>query len=92
MIYLLSCTLILNWEIMFPNNGIAEFYLLDVYSDTLYKADLRLQQDESVRNVISDGNNICISILDERDTESFATKRIIMVDFNELKEKACQMK
>lgn len=80
-----------NYYGFFLRNG-REFYLLDVYSDTLYKADLELSQDESVRNAISDGNNICISVLDERDTESFTTKRTIMVDFNELKEKAYQMK
>ena len=75
----------------FIRNG-REFYLLDVYADALYKTSLELSQDESIRNAISDGNNICISILDERDTESFSTKRTIMVGFNELKEKAHQIK
>lgn len=75
----------------FVRNG-RELYLLDVYSDTLYETRLELSQDESIRNAISDGKNICISILDERDTESFTTKKTIMVDFNELKEKAYQTK
>ena len=69
-----------------------EFYLLDVYADILYKTSLELSQDESIRNAISDGKNICVSILDERDTESFTTKKTIIVDFNELKEKAYQTK
>lgn len=75
----------------FVRNG-RELYLLDIYSDTLYETSLELSQDESIRNAISDGKNICISILDERDTESFTTKKTIIVDFNELKEKAYQTK
>lgn len=69
-----------------------EFYLLDVYADTLYKTSLELSQDESIRDAVSDGKIICISILDESDTESFITKKTIMVDFNELREKAYQTK
>lgn len=80
-----------NYYGFFVRNG-RELYLLDVYSDTLYETNLDLSQDESIRNAISDGNNICISILDERDTESFTTKKTIIVDFNELKEKAYQTK
>lgn len=76
-----------NYYGFFIRSG-REFYLLDAYTDTLYKTNLELSQDESIRNAITDGNNICISILDERDTESFTTKKTIMVDFNELKEKA----
>ncbi len=57
------------------NNGVVEFYLLDVDADTLYKTSLELSQDESIRGAVSDGKNICISILDERDTESFTTKK-----------------
>ena len=62
-----------------------DFYLLDVYTDTLYQTNLELSQDESIRNAISDGNDICISIMDERDTETFTTKNTIMVDFDKLK-------
>lgn len=80
-----------NFYGFFVRNG-RELYLLDVYSDTLYETSLDLSQDESIRNAISDGKNICISILDERDTESFTTKMTIMMDFNELKEKAYQTK
>lgn len=80
-----------NYYGFFVRSG-RELYLLDVSADTLYKTNLELSQDESIRNAISDGNNICISILDERDTESFTTKKTIMVDFNELKEKAYQTK
>lgn len=72
--------------------GGRELYLLDVYADILYKTSLELSQDESIRNVISDGKNICISILDERDTEFFTTKKTIIMDFHELKEKAYQSK
>lgn len=57
--------------------GGRELYFLDVYADILYKTSLELSQDESIRNAISDGKNICISILDERDTESFTTKKTI---------------
>lgn len=69
-----------------------EFYFLDVYTNALYKTNLELSQDESIRNAVTDGNNICVSILDERDTEAFTTKKTIMVDFNELREKANQTK
>lgn len=72
--------------------GGGEFYLLDVYTDTLYKTNLALSKDESIRNAVSDGNSICISILDEKDTEFFTTKNTIMVTFNELMEKADQTK
>lgn len=78
-----------NYYGFFVRNG-EEFYLLDTYTGILYKADLELSQDESIRNAISDGNNICISILDEKDTESFITKKTIMVNFDELQEKAYQ--
>lgn len=50
---------------------------MDVYADVFYEISLELSQDESIRNTISDGKNICISILDERDTESFTTKKTI---------------
>ena len=70
--------------------GGREFYLLDVHADILYKTSLELSQDESIRNAISDGKNVCISILDERDTESYTTKQTIIIDFHELKEKADQ--
>lgn len=50
---------------------------LDVYTDTLYQTNLELSQDESIRNAISDGNDICISIMDERDTETFTTKILL---------------
>ena len=58
---------------------------MDVYTDTLYQTNLELSQDESIRNAISDGNDICISIMDGRDTETFTTKNTIMVDFDKLK-------
>ena len=72
--------------------GGREFYLLDVYADVIYETSLELSQDESIRNAISDGKNICISILDEKDTEFFTTKKTIIMDFHELKEKAYQTK
>ena len=72
--------------------GGREFYLLDVHADILYKTSLEPSQDESIRNAISDGKNVCISILDERDTESYTTKQTIIIDFHELKEKADQTK
>lgn len=75
----------------FLRSGI-DFYLLDVYTDTLYQTNLELSQDESIRNAISNGNDICISILDERDTETFTTKDTIIVDFDELKNRAYQVK
>lgn len=80
-----------NYYGFFVRSG-KDFYFLDIYTDTLYKTSLELLQDESIRSVISDGNNICISIMDERDTESFTTKKTIMTDYNELKEKARQIK
>lgn len=69
-----------------------DFYLLDVYADTLYQTNLGLSQDESVRNAISNGNDICISVLDERATEAFITKDTIIVGFDELKNNAYQIK
>ncbi len=72
--------------------GGREFYLLDVHADTLYKTSLELSQDESIRNAISDGKSICISILDERNTESYTTKKTIIMNFHDLKEKAYQTK
>lgn len=80
-----------DWYGFFVRGG-REFYLLDVYADVLYETSIELSQDESIRNAISDGKNICISILDERDTESFTTKKTIIMDFHELKEKAYQSK
>ena len=68
------------------------FYLLDVYTDTLYQTNLGLSQDESIRNAISNGNDICISILDERETETFTTKDTIIINFDELLNKAYQIK
>ena len=73
-----------NYYGFFLRSG-KDFYLLDVYTDTLYQTNLELSQDESIRNAISDGNDICISIMDERDTETFTTKNTIMVDFDKLK-------
>lgn len=80
-----------NYYGFFLRSG-KDFYLLDVYTDTLYQTNLGLSQDESIRNAISNGNNICISILDERETETFTTKDTIIVDFDELKNKAYQIK
>lgn len=80
-----------NYYGFFLRSG-KEFYLLDVYTDTLYQTNLGLSQDESIRNAISNGNDICISILDERETETFTTKDTIIVDFEELKNKAYQIK
>lgn len=80
-----------NCHAFFIRSG-KDFYLLDVYTDILYQTDLELSQDESIRNAISNGNDICISILDESDTETFTTKDTIIVDFDELKEKAYQIK
>ena len=76
------------------NNGIAEFYCFDgyIYIRNFSDYGLELSQDESIRNAISDGKNVCISILDERDTESYTTKQTIIIDFHELKEKANQTK
>ena len=51
-----------------------------------------LSQDESIRNAISNGNDICISILDERETETFTTKDNIIVNFDELKNEASKIK
>ena len=73
-----------NYYGFFLRSG-KDFYLLDVYTDTLYQTNLELSQDESIRNAISDGNDICISIMNERDTETFTTKNTIMVDFDKLK-------
>lgn len=69
-----------------------DFYILDVDTDTLYQTNAGLSQDESFRNVLSNGNDICICILDETDTEAFTTKNTIIADFDELKNKAYQMK
>lgn len=69
-----------------------DFYILDVDTDTLYQTNVGLSQDESFRNVLSNGNEICICILDETDTEAFTTKNTIIADFDELKNKAYQMK
>lgn len=80
-----------NYYGFFLRSG-KEFYLLDVYTDTLYQTNLGLSQDESIRNAISNGNDICISILDERESETFTTKDTIIVDFDELKSKAYQIK
>ena len=73
-----------NYYGFFLRSG-KDFYLLDVYTDTLYQTNLELSQDESIRNAISDGNDICISIMNERDTETFTTKNTIIVDFDKLK-------
>lgn len=80
-----------DYYVFFVRGG-RELYLLDVYADILYKTSLELSQDESIRNAISDGKSICISILDEKDTESYTTKKTIIMDFHELKEKAYQSK
>lgn len=80
-----------NYYGFFLRSG-KEFYLLDVYTDTLYQTNLGLSQDESIRNAISNGNDICISILDERETERYTTKDTIIVNFDELKNKAYQIK
>ena len=72
--------------------GGKEFYLLDVYADILYQTNLGLSQDESIRNAISNGNDICISILDERETETFTTKDNIIENFDELKNEASKIK
>lgn len=69
-----------------------DFYILDVDTDTLYQTDLGLSQDESFRNVLSNGSDICICVLDETDTEAFTTKDTIIVDFDTLKNKAYQIK
>lgn len=69
-----------------------DFYILDVYTDTLNQTNLELSQDESFRNVLSNGNDICMCILDETDTEAYTTKNTIIVDFDELKNRAYQIK
>ncbi len=65
---------------------------MDVSADILYQTNLGLSQDESIRNAISNGNDICISILDERETETFTTKDNIIVNFDELKNEASKIK
>ncbi len=80
-----------NYYGFFVREG-KDFYILDVYTDTLYQINLGLSQDESFRNVLSNGNDLCICILDETDTEAFTTKNTIIVDFDELKDRAYQIK
>lgn len=72
--------------------GGKDFYILDVDTDILYQTNLGLSQDESFRNVLSNGNDICICILDETDTEAFTTKNTTIVDFDELINEAYQIK
>lgn len=78
-----------NYYGFFLRNG-SDFYLLDAQNDTLYQTVLELSPEESIRNAISDGNTICISILDESDTEFFTTKNTIIAEFDELVKNASQ--
>lgn len=70
----------------------AKNFIFDVSADILYQTNLGLSQDESIRNAISNGNDICISILDERETETFITKDNIIENFDELKNEASKIK
>ena len=57
-----------------------EVYILDTQNDVLNKTVLDLSKDESIRNAISDGNKIVISVLDESNDTNFDTKETIIVN------------
>ena len=84
-VIIVLCIAIIVVEVGYIGLSYYYWYNSFVYTDTLYLTNLELSQDESIRNAISDGNDICISIMNERDTETFTTKNTILVDFDKLK-------
>lgn len=67
-----------------------EFYILDTIKNNLNKIKLNLSQNESIRNAISDGTNVCVSILDDKNTEIFKTKETLILDYKSLLKKVLQ--
>lgn len=60
--------------------GSNEVYILDTQNDVLNKTVLELSEDESIRNAISDGNKIAVSVLDESNDINFDTKETLIVN------------
>lgn len=61
-----------------------EFYILDVKNESLFKAGMQLSKNESIRNAISDGSNLCVSILDESIMDSYVTKETYICSYKYL--------
>lgn len=72
-----------DYYVFFMREG-NEIYILDMKNDDLRKSILHLSENESIRNAISDGNNICVSILDDSNTDSYVTKETYIYSYEDL--------
>lgn len=63
-----------------------ELYILDTMNDDILKSNLQLAENESIRNAISDGSNLCVSILDDSNTDSYVTKETHIYSYEQLLE------
>lgn len=61
-----------------------EYYILDIEDESLFVGNLQLQDNESFRNAISDGNNLCVSILDDSIVDLFVTKHTQIYSYEDL--------
>jgi hypothetical protein len=54
--------------------GESKYYILDASTDSWLEGELALNEKESIRNAISDGDDFCFSILDDSIEDRFTTK------------------
>lgn len=61
-----------------------ELFILNLQSGKFNIKNLALSSNESIRNIVSDGSNLCISVLDENINEYYKTKKNLIVNIEDI--------
>lgn len=72
-----------KYQVFFMREG-NEVYLLDLENQQIHTIILPLNQNESIRGIISDGQKICLSVLDESIEGQYKTKNVKIIYISEL--------
>jgi hypothetical protein len=62
----------------------SKYYMLNTKTDSWKEGEIPLGEQESIRNVISDGDDFCFSILDDAIEEQFTTKISYICNYTDL--------
>ena len=62
--------------------------MINVENEKLLKGTMQIQDNESIRNAISNGSDVCISILGESTADTFTTAETLIYSYNQLLERA----
>jgi hypothetical protein len=72
-----------NYYIFFIR-GSNQYYMLCNEEGSILKGTIQLRENESIRHAISDGENLCVNVLDGENTETFVTKYTQIYSYREL--------